>query len=91
MVTPPITIFGSGCAAGAGACLRTAPNAGGTLTITGSKIENNNGGEFGGGGIQNGGPKNVPGAVVVQSSTIAADGPCRLCHHHRSAPRLISC
>jgi hypothetical protein len=48
-------------------------NAGGTLTVTGSTIENNNGGEFGGGGIQNGGPKNVPGTVMVQSSTITGN------------------
>jgi len=48
-------------------------NAGGTLTVTGSAIKNNNGGQFGGGGIQNGGPKNVPGTVVVRSSTITGN------------------
>ncbi len=48
-------------------------NAGGTLTVTGSTITDNNGGEFGGGGIQNGGPKNVPGTVVVLSSTISGN------------------
>jgi CSLREA domain-containing protein len=48
-------------------------NAGGTLTVTGSTIKNNNGGQFGGGGIQNGGPKNVPGTVVVRSSTITGN------------------
>jgi hypothetical protein len=47
-------------------------NAGGTLTVTGSTIGNNNGGQFGG-GIQNGGPKNVPGTVVVQSTTITGN------------------
>src|SRR5215470_11250097 len=48
-------------------------NAGGTLTVTGATIRNNNGGQFGGGGIQNGGPKNVPGTVVVRSSTITGN------------------
>jgi hypothetical protein len=48
-------------------------NNGGTLTVTGSTIKNNNGGLFGGGGIQNGGPKNVPGTVVVRSSTITGN------------------
>src|SRR5437764_397814 len=48
-------------------------NAGGTLTVTGGTIKNNNGGQFGGGGIQNGGPKNVPGTVVVRSSTITGN------------------
>ena len=48
-------------------------NAGGTLTVTGSTIENNNGGVFGGGGIQNGGPQNVPGTVVVRSSTLTGN------------------
>ena len=45
-------------------------NAGGTLTVSGSAISENNGGEFGGGGIQNGGPQNLPGTVVVESSVI---------------------
>jgi large repetitive protein len=48
-------------------------NAGGTLMVTGGKIQNNNGGQFGGGGIQNGGPKNVPGTVVVRSATITGN------------------
>ena len=48
-------------------------NAGGTLTVTGATIKNNDGGQFGGGGIQNGGPKNVPGMVVVRSSTITGN------------------
>ena len=48
-------------------------NAGGTLAVTSSTIENNNGGQFGGGGVQNGGPRNVPGTVVVRSSTITGN------------------
>jgi hypothetical protein len=48
-------------------------NAGGTLTVTGSTIEKNNGGGFGGGGIQNGGPQNLPGTVTVRSSTITGN------------------
>ncbi len=48
-------------------------NAGGMLTVAGSTIKNNNGGQFGGGGIQNGGPKNIPGTVVVRSSTITGN------------------
>jgi len=45
-------------------------NAGGTLAVGGSSISDNNGGGFGGGGIQNGGPQNLPGTVVVESSVI---------------------
>ena len=48
-------------------------NAGGSLTVTGSKIETNNGGQFGGGGIQNGGPANIPGSVLVMSSTVSGN------------------
>jgi hypothetical protein len=35
--------------------------------------EQNNGGGFGGGGIQNGGPQNLPGSVLVASSTISGN------------------
>jgi large repetitive protein len=59
-----------GNAAGAGGGVA---NAGGTLTVAHSMIENNDGGGFGGGGIQNGGPENVPGTVVVRSSTISGN------------------
>ena len=45
-------------------------NAGGTLTVVGSEISDNNGGGFGSGGIQNGGPQNLPGTVIVESSVI---------------------
>jgi large repetitive protein len=48
-------------------------NAGGSLTVTSSKVDANNGGQFGGGGIQNGGPMNVPGSVLVMSSTITGN------------------
>lgn len=48
-------------------------NAGGTLVVTGSRIEFNNGGVYGGGGIQNGGPRNLPGSVRVVSSTIVGN------------------
>ncbi len=57
----------TGNSAGAGGGVA---NAGGTLTVGGSSISHNNGGGFGGGGIQNGGPQNLPGTVVVESSVI---------------------
>lgn len=62
------TLTGNTAGAGGGVA-----NAGGTLTVTGATIEDNNGGGFGGGGIQNGGPKNLPGTVVVRSSTISGN------------------
>ena len=55
--------------AGGRACRRPA-HAGGSLTVTGTKIDTNNGGQFGGGGIQNGGPMNISGFVLVMSSTV---------------------
>ena len=48
-------------------------NAGGSLVVTGTNVEDNNGGIFGGGGIQNGGPQNLPGSVLVVSSTISGN------------------
>ncbi len=62
------SLMGNTAGAGGGVA-----NAGGTLMVTGGTIENNNGGVFGGGGIQNGGPKNVPGTVVVRSTTITGN------------------
>ena len=62
------TLTGNRAGAGGGVA-----NAGGTLTVTGSTIEDNHGGGFGGGGIQNGGPQNLPGTVVVRSSTISGN------------------
>ena len=62
------TLTGNRAGAGGGVA-----NAGGTLMVTGGTIENNNGGQFGGGGIQNGGPKNVPGTVVVRSAAITGN------------------
>jgi large repetitive protein len=62
------TLIGNTAGAGGGVA-----NAGGTLTVTGSTIEDNNGGGFGGGGIQNGGPQNLAGTVVVRSSTITGN------------------
>ena len=60
-----VALTGNSAGAGGGVA-----NAGGTLTVGGSAISENNGGEFGGGGIQNGGPQNLPGTVVVDSSVI---------------------
>jgi CSLREA domain-containing protein len=62
------TLTGNTSGAGGGVA-----NAGGSLTVEGSLIESNNGGGFGGGGIQNGGPGNVPGTVLVEGSTISGN------------------
>ncbi len=48
-------------------------NAGGTLTVTGSTISDNNAPYYGGGGIQNGGLHNVPGLVTVTNSVITGN------------------
>lgn len=56
--------------AGAGGGL---DNSGGSLVVTGSRIEDNRARYYGGGGIQNGGPHNAPGSVLVVSSTITGN------------------
>jgi hypothetical protein len=45
-------------------------NAGGTLSVTRSEVNDNDGVNYGGGGIQNGGIDNVPGTVEVIGSTV---------------------
>jgi len=61
-----VELTGNRAAAGGGVA-----NAGGSLVVTGSRIEGNNGGPYGGGGVQNGGPANLPGSVRIVSSVIA--------------------
>jgi hypothetical protein len=68
-----LTITGSaidGNVAGAGGGV---DNAGGSLVVTDSSVEHNNGNGWGGGGIQNGGPRNLPGSVLVVASTITGN------------------
>ena len=48
-------------------------NSGGSLVVTGSRIQDNSARYFGGGGVQNGGLQNLPGSVLVVSSTITGD------------------
>jgi CSLREA domain-containing protein len=60
----------AGNRAGAGGGL---DNAGGSLVVSGSRIEDNHAQGFGGGGIQNGGLRNAPGSVLVVASTITGN------------------
>jgi CSLREA domain-containing protein len=48
-------------------------NSGGSLVVTGSRIQDNSARYFGGGGVQNGGLQNLPGSVLVVSSTITGN------------------